>query len=77
MRFVVPTSRSLAPESASTSGMRKPPPISMSWPLETITSGSSPSTTAESASRVAPAQLFTTSASSAPVSSLRSGAARS
>src|SRR3712207_9528334 len=32
----------LAPERASTSGMRKPPPISMSWPRDTITSGSLP-----------------------------------
>ena len=35
MRFVVPTSTRRAPERASTSGMRKPSPISISSPRET------------------------------------------
>ena len=52
MRFVVPTSTSLAPDRASTSGMRKPSPISISSPRETSTSR--PSASAASASRTQP-----------------------
>ena len=69
VRFVVPTSTSRAPERASTSGMRKPSPISISSPRETITSR--PSASAASASSSAAALLFTTSAASAPVSRRR------
>ncbi len=36
--LVVPTSRRTAPLTAMMSGMRKLPPISMSWPRETMTS---------------------------------------
>ena len=49
--------------------MRKPSPISISSPRETITSR--PSASAASASRTAAALLFTTSAASAPVSRRR------
>jgi hypothetical protein len=57
--------------------MRKPPPISTSWPRETITSGvpssgASPEgrepMSAARASITAEALLFTTTAASAPVS---------
>ena len=63
--FVVPTSRSVAPLTAITSGMRKLPPISTNCPRETITS--LPAATARSAITVAAAQLFTAVALSAPV----------
>ena len=65
MRFVVPTSTSRAPERASTSGILKPSPISISSPRETSTSR--PSASAASASITAAALLLTTSAASAPV----------
>ena len=58
VRFVVPTSTRRAPERASTSGMRKPSPISISSPRETSTSR--PSASAASASSIAPALLLTT-----------------
>ena len=57
------------PERASTSGMRKPSPISISSPRETSTSR--PSASAASASSTAAALLLTTSAASAPVSRRR------
>ena len=64
--LVVPTSRSTAPLTAMMSGMRKLPPISISWPRETTTS--LPAATARSTITVAAAQLFTAVADSAPVS---------
>ena len=67
VRFVVPTSTSRAPACAITSGTRKPPPISTSWPRETTTRARPAS--AAAASSTAPAQLLTASAASAPVSS--------
>ncbi len=69
---MVPTSTSVAPHAAMTSGMRKPPPISTSSPRETTTSR--PAARAVHASSTAAAQLFTTSASSAPVSAQQGGA---
>ena len=56
--------RGVAPERASTSGMRKPSPISISSPRETSTSR--PSASAASASSIAAALLLTTIAASAP-----------
>ena len=64
---MVPTSTSRAPERASTSGMRKPSPISTSSPRETSTSR--PSARAATARSTAAALLLTTSAASAPVRS--------
>ena len=58
VRFVVPTSRSVAPDFAMTSGMRKDPPISTSSPRETITSP--PSARVFRASSTAAALLLTT-----------------
>ena len=72
VRFVVPTSTSVAPERASTSGIRKPSPISISSPRETSTSR--PSASAASASSSAAALLLTTIAASAPVSRRRTAA---
>ena len=63
--MVVPTSTRRAPLWRSTSGIRKPPPISTACPRETITSRSFAK--AERASRTALALLFTARASSAPV----------
>ena len=63
--FVVPTSRSVAPLNAITSGMRKLPPISTNCPRETMTS--LPCATVRNAMTVAAAQLFTAVALSAPV----------
>ena len=54
------------------SGMRKLPPISINSPRDTI--AVRPSASVLSASTSAAAQLFTTSASSAPVSSRSSDA---
>ena len=42
VRLVVPTSTSVAPDCAITSGIRKPPPISTSWPRETTTPAARP-----------------------------------
>ena len=42
VRFVVPTSTRRAPAWATTSGIRKPPPISTSWPRETTSSRRAP-----------------------------------
>src|SRR4051794_16881401 len=67
VRLVVPTSTSVAPDCATTSGTRKEPPISTSWPRDT-TSSRRPASAA-AASSTAPAQLLTTIAASAPVSS--------
>ena len=53
------------PACATTSGMRKPPPISISCPRETTTSRPGPASAA-AASSTAAAQLLTTSAASAP-----------
>ena len=64
--LVVPTSRRIAPLTAMISGMRKLPPISMSWPRETITS--LPAASARRAMTVAAALLLTAVADSAPVS---------
>ena len=64
--FVVPTSRSTAPETAMISGMRKLPPISMSCPRETTTSF--PWHKARRTMTVAAALLLTAVADSAPVS---------
>ena len=66
MRLVVPTSRKTAPLCSMISGMRKPSPISINSPRETMTSP--PRASAASASSTAAAQLFTTIAASAPVS---------
>jgi hypothetical protein len=63
--FVVPTSRSVAPDCAITSGTRKPPPISTSSPRDTMTSR--PAASAASTIIVAAALLLTTTADSAPV----------
>src|ERR671937_676496 len=54
--LVVPTSRSVAPLTPMMSGMRKLPPISMSWPRDTTTSR--PAATARSVTTVAAAQLL-------------------
>ena len=62
--FVVPTSRRIAPLTAMISGMRKLPPISMSWPRETITSF--PAARARRTITVAAAQLLTAVADSPP-----------
>src|SRR6266852_1172618 len=67
VRLVVPTSTTRAPERAMMSGIRNDPPISTSSPRETT--ASPPRASALSASSTAPAALFTTSASAAPVSS--------
>ena len=67
MRLVVPTSRSRAPALCTISGMRKPSPISTSWPRETTISR--PPASAASASTSAAAPLLTQIAASAPVSS--------
>src|SRR5947208_2032477 len=53
--LVVPTSRRVAPLTAMMSGMRKLPPISMSWPREMTTSF--PWHSARSAMTVAAAQF--------------------
>src|SRR6185437_5541946 len=58
VRFVVPTSRRIAPDFRRISGIRNPPPISTSSPRETTTSP--PSASEFSARTVAAAQLFTT-----------------
>ena len=71
--FVVPTSTSVPPDSARISGRRNEPPISISSPRETTIS--LPDASAARPSTVAAALLFTTIASSAPVSS-RSSARR-
>ena len=63
---MVPTSTRLTPDWRMTSGMRKPPPISTSWPREMIASRPWPS--ADRISSTAAALLLVTSASSAPVS---------
>ena len=55
--LVVPTSRRMAPLTAMISGMRKLPPISMSWPRDTITS--LPGTGRRRAITVAAALLLT------------------
>src|ERR1700688_4127244 len=65
VRLVVPTSRRVAPLSAMISGIRKPSPISISSPRETMTSPFLAS--AARTSRTAAAQLLTTMADSAPV----------
>jgi hypothetical protein len=70
VRFVVPTSTSRVPAAASTSGIRKPPPISINWPRETTVSR--PLASAAQASSTAAAQLLTAIAASAPVSSVSS-----
>ena len=67
MRLVVPTSRRRAPALCTISGMRKPSPISTSWPRETTISR--PPASAASASTSAAAPLLTQIAASAPVSS--------
>ena len=72
MRFVVPTSRSSAPLCSMISGMRKPSPISINSPRETITSPSRAN--AASVTSTAAAQLFTTIAASAPVSRVNNSA---
>ena len=64
--LVVPTSRRMAPLTAMMSGMRKLPPISMSWPREMITS--LPIARVRSTMTVAAALLLTAVADSAPVS---------
>ena len=61
---VVPTSTRRAPACPTTSGMRKPPPISMSCPRETTTSRPGPASAA-AASSTAAAQLLTASAACA------------
>lgn len=66
VRLVVPTSTSVAPDWASTSGTRNPPPISTSSPRLTMTPRSLASVA--NANMTAAAQLLTTSAASAPVS---------
>ncbi len=64
--LVVPTSRRVAPLTAMISGMRKLPPISMSWPRETM--ASLPAQMARRVMTVAAALLLTAVADSAPVS---------
>ncbi len=59
VRFVVPTSRSVVPERAMISGMRKPSPISISSPRET--SVSPPAANSFSVKKIAAALLLTTS----------------
>src|SRR6266849_4870517 len=63
--FVVPTSRRIAPLTPIISGMRKLPPISMSWPREMTTSF--PWHSARKTITVAAALLLTAVADSAPV----------
>ena len=70
VRLVVPTSCSSTPAWRKTSGKRNEPPISMSWPREMITRR--PAASVCSVSSVAAAQLLTTRAASAPVTSWHS-----
>src|SRR5256886_5683689 len=70
VRFVVPTSRRLAPLCSMISGIRNPSPISISSPRETTTSP--PRASAASVTSTAAAQLFTTMAASAPVKRVNS-----
>jgi hypothetical protein len=72
--LVVPTSTIRVPDCAITSGTRKSPPISTSSPRETMVSP--PRASAVRTSSAPAAQLLTTSASSAPVSSATARARR-
>ncbi len=69
---MVPSSRRIAPLCSMISGIRKPSPISISSPRETITSP--PRASAASVTSTAAAQLFTTMAASAPVKRLNNSA---
>src|SRR5256885_421072 len=71
VRFVVPTSTSRQPDCERITGPRTPPPIPTSSPR--LTTAAPPDPSAARASSVAPAQLLTAWAASAPNSSQRSG----
>src|SRR5438105_6272592 len=71
VRLVVPTSTSRQPDCERISGTRNPPPISTSSPR--LTTAAPPDPRAARASSVAPAQLLTAWAASAPNSSHNSG----